>query len=52
MGVVWLFVTFYLGLALALDSVISTYSAFGLALIPFVIVIYHVSRVSPMRHLT
>lgn len=49
-GVFWLFITFYLGLALALDSVVSTYGAFGLALVPFIIVMYYVSRVSPRRH--
>ena len=46
-GVVGLFITFYFGLAIALDSAISTYGAFGLALVPFAIVMYHVWRVTP-----
>jgi hypothetical protein len=41
-GSLWLFVSFYLGLALALDSPLGTPAAFILASFPFVIMIYFV----------
>ncbi len=48
-GVIWLIITFYLGLALALDSSVPTYAAFGLAIVPFAVIIYHILRMDPSK---
>jgi len=41
-GSLWLFISFYLDLGLALDSTLTTPVAFGLASFPFAIMVYYV----------